>query len=184
MKKYLLVVIFGIITVKAQHISKNHFWGIQAGILGANIYNEYTLSKEFVLRAEMGLMISIRGGDFFSNSVVVLAPEINLSPKWYYNLKERKIKGKNIDYNSGDFIALDAGFIPDWFLISNYRDYIYINSMIYLIPTWGLRRNFAKNFNYEFKFGIGIRHYTDSYNVFNNKTAAIPNISFRIGCDF
>jgi len=64
-------------------------------------------------------------------------------------------------------------------VISNI-DGLYTNPMIYVAPTWGFRRNFARNFNYEFQVGMGVgKILRDDYPL-----QAVPNLSFRIGYDF
>ena len=52
--------------------------------------------------------------------------------------------------------------------------------MICLIPTWGLRRNFAQKFNYEFKAGLGIGKILQK----GYDTQIVPELSFKIGYDF
>ena len=53
-----------------------------------------------------------------------------------------------------------------------------------IIPTWGFRRNFLENFNYEFKIGLGYGiSYRDSENV-NNEKGAIMDLGFKVGYDF
>ncbi len=106
-------------------------------------------------------------------------PEISLIPKYYYNLNRRLEKEKNIKNNSGNYLALDITYTPNWFVISNVKG-IEVNEMISFVPTWGLRRNFAKNFNYEFKAGLGIGKILQK----GYATQAVPELSFKIGYDF
>jgi len=69
--------------------------------------------------------------------------------------------------------------VPDFVLISN-ADGIKVNPMISFVPTWGLRRNFAQNFNYELQLGLGVGKILKSgYDI-----QAVPNLSFKIGYDF
>lgn len=153
--------------------------GIQIGLFGVEIYNEAKLSDAFSLRSQVALYPSIWGGDLYNKTGFALAPAISVSPKYYYNLQKRSDAGKNISSNSGNYFAASLEYVPNWFVISNVKG-IEVNEMISLIPTWGLRRNFAKNFNYEFKAGLGIgkillKGYT---------TQVVPELSFKIGYDF
>lgn len=129
--------------------------GVQIGLFGAEFYNEARLSENFALRSQVALYPSIWGGDLYNRTGFALAPAISLAPKYYYNLQKRSDEGKNISKNSGNYIAASLEYVPNWFVISNVKG-IEVNEMISFIPTWGLRRNFAKNFNYEFKAGLGI----------------------------
>lgn len=181
MKKiFLIFSIFAISSLQAQEeIAKKSFFGIQAGILGINVYNESRLSEQFVLRSEIDLTAGIWGGDLYSETGFALAPELSITPKWYYNIKKRSSKNKNTNYNSANYLSAKLGVIPDAFVISNV-DGIMVNPMISLIPTWGLRRNFAKNFNYELQLGLGVGKILKS----DYQLQVIPNLSFRIGYDF
>ena len=153
--------------------------GIQIGLFGAEFYNEARLSENFSLRSQLELYPSIWGGDMYSKTGFALAPAISLTPKFYYNLQKRRDAGKNISNNSGNYISLKVEYIPDWFVISNTRN-ITVSETISLVPTWGLRRKFAKNFNYEFKAGLGIGKILKK----GYSTQVVPDLSFKIGYDF
>lgn len=153
--------------------------GIQIGFFGAEFYNEARLSEKFSLRSQLELYPSIWGGDMYSKTGFALTPAISLTPKFYYNLQKRKDLGKNTSNNSGNYVALKVEYIPDWFVISNTKD-IHVSETISIVPTWGLRRNFAKNFNYEFKAGLGVGKILKK----GYSTQVIPDLSFKIGYDF
>jgi len=153
--------------------------GIQLGFFGAEFYNEARLSDSFTLRSQLELYPSIWGGYMYSKTGFALTPAISLTPKFYYNLQKRKDSGKNITNNSGNYLALKVEYIPDWFVISNTED-ISVSETISLVPTWGFRRNFAKNFNYEFKAGLGIGKILKK----GYSTQVVPDLSFKIGYDF
>lgn len=175
----LLMISFSMMNAQENSVNKNSFFGIQAGLFGFNSYNETLLSKEFALRSEIDFEASIWGGDLYSKTGFALAPELSVSPKWYYNLSKRENSGKNTSYNAANYISARVGFTPDWFVISNV-DGIVVNPMLSVVPTWGFRRNFARDFNYEFQIGLGIGKIMKSgYDI-----QAVPNLSFRIGYDF
>lgn len=153
--------------------------GVQIGFFGAEFYNEAKLSESFALRSQLELYPSIWGGDFYSKTGFALTPTISLTPKFYYNLQKRKDLGRNISNNSGNYLALKVEYIPDWFVISNTKD-MHVSQTISIVPTWGFRRNFAKNFNYEFKAGLGIgKILKKGYSI-----QVVPDLSFKIGYDF
>lgn len=153
--------------------------GIQIGFFGAELYNEARLSENFSLRSQLELYPSIWGGDMYSKTGFALAPAISLTPKFYYNLQKRKDDGKNISNNSGNYLSVKVEYIPDWFVISNTKD-IRVSETISVVPTWGFRRNFATNFNYEFKAGLGIGKILRK----GYSTQVVPDLSFKVGYDF
>ncbi len=159
-------------------------YGIQTGILGIWIHNESRLSNEIALRSEIGLNASIFGGSFYPKTGLLMTPVIRIEPRWYYNLEKRQSKSKNTTNNSGNFLALQTTFNPNWFVISNY-DNIKIVNQISLIPTWGIKRNIGKNFNYETGIGIGFTNYfAKSEGYINDVNGGIINLHLRIGYTF
>lgn len=153
--------------------------GIQIGFFGAEFYNEARLADKWSLRNGVALYPSIWGGDLYNKTGFALAPAISVTPKYYYNLQKRSNAGKNISHNSGNYISASLEYVPNWFVISNVKG-IEVNEMISFVPTWGLRRNFAKNFNYEFKAGLGIGKILQK----GYATQAVPELSFKVGYDF
>lgn len=153
--------------------------GIQVGFFGAEFYNEARLSEHFTLRSQLELYPSIWGGDMYSKTGFALAPAISLTPKFYYNLQKRKDAGRNTANNSGNYVSLKVEYVPNWFVISNTKN-LTVSETISLVPTWGLRRNFAKHFNYEFKAGLGIGKILRT----GYATQVVPDLSFKIGYDF
>jgi len=158
---------------------KKSFFGVQAGLFGVNIYNESNLSEQFALRSEADLTAGIWGGDLYSKTGFALIPALSVTSKWYYNINQRNSKSKNTKNNSANYLSAKLEFVPDWFVISNVNG-IEVKPMILLIPTWGLRRNFAKNLNYELQLGLGLGKILKS----GYSLQVVPNLSFRIGYDF
>ena len=153
--------------------------GIQIGLFGAELYNEAKLSDAFSLRSQLALYPSIWGGDFYNKTGFALAPAISVAPKYYYNLQKRKEKGKNIRNNAANYVAAQIEYVPNWFVISNVEN-IEVNPSISFIPYYGFRRNFANNFNYEFKAGVGIGMILKK-----GYDLQVPvELSFKLGYDF
>ncbi|GGI57483.1 hypothetical protein [Winogradskyella haliclonae] len=118
-------------------------FGVQVGLIGVWAHNELRLSNQVALRSELG----INGVN--TNTI---SPSIALEPRWYYNLGKRQEKGKRIDGNSGNYFSLRATYFfhDDEELNKDYTDEISV------IPTWGIRRNIGKHFNYEVGAGAGL----------------------------
>jgi hypothetical protein len=153
--------------------------GVQIGFIGADIYNEARISDNISLRTQISLNPSIWGGDAYSETGFALAPSISVAPKFYYNFEKRAGKGYNTKNNAANYFSVKLEYMPDWFVISNAKN-IHVNEMVSLVPNWGLRRNFASNFNYELRLGLGIgKILKEGYDL-----QAIPDISFKVGYDF
>ncbi len=112
-------------------------FSVQTGFLGIWVNNEARLSNSFVLKSEIGLAaaiwnVSLGKADF------LLAPQVTLEPRWYYNLRKRKSKSKNIAGNSGNFLGLQTGFLPGGWVISNAD--VNQRPVFSLFLVWGIQR--------------------------------------------
>lgn len=175
-----LILILSKVSAQNESVEKS-VTGIQIGFLGANIYNETRLADAFVLRSQFALYPAFFSGEANPNTGLVLFPEFSLIPKYYYNLKRREIDGKSTKNNSGNYVSIDFKYLPDWFSVFN-KDNIPTPNSIGIIPTWGIRRNFSENFNYEFNVGLGYGTYLNDGS--GNNSALIYNLGFKIGYDF
>jgi hypothetical protein len=142
------------------------------------------LTNTIALRSELGFDSGFWAGDAYEKTGFILTPVLTVEPRFYYNLKKRNAKSKTITNNSGSFISLKTSYHPDWFIISNYKDLSMISD-ISIIPTWGIRRNIGKHFNYEIGAGIGYRYFfqNDDENYSNTFGVAV-NLHLRIGFVF
>lgn len=173
------------VTVKSQNASvEKSVFGIQTGLFGIWVHNETKLTNQIALRSEIGFDSGIWGGDYYDKTGFLMTPVLTAEPRWYYNLNKRVSKAKRIDGNSGNFISLKTSYHPDWFVISNY-DNINIISDISIVPTWGIRRNIGKHFNYETGIGIGYRYiFAKQAGYLENESEAVLNLHLRIGYRF
>ncbi|SEM17849.1 hypothetical protein SAMN04487910_4335 [Aquimarina amphilecti] len=195
MKKIALTLFFCGFTliVKSQNLTEQvqkpsvekSIFGIQTGFAGLWVYNEFKLSRQVALRTEFGLE-AYDNDDFYPDAGFLLATVISLEPRWYYNLKKRKNKSKRIDNNSGNFFALKTSFHSDDLLIKfgNDSDVKIVNDLS-IIPTWGIRRNIGKYFNYETGVGVGYIHYFSENSGFEKDEGEVAiNLHLRIGYQF
>ena len=127
-------------------------FGIQTGILGVWVHNETRLTNSIALRTEIGLDFGINGND--NTTTTALIPSIRVEPRWYYNLEKRIAKNRKIANNSGNFLALNVAYNPDWFYISN-KENINVISTVAFIPKWGIKRTVGNHFTYEAGIGLG-----------------------------
>jgi hypothetical protein len=161
MKKILLSITLCslVILSKGQEASvEKSIFGIQTGLIGGWIYNETKLSNLWVLRSEIGVRLTASVGSGKIENTYIF-PEGSIEPRFYYNLNKRSRKGKGTAFNSGNYISTRLAYSSSELLYSSFgfkeRDQI-----ITLIPTWGMRRNLGKHFNYEIGGGIGISRTT------------------------
>ena len=183
MKKQISLLTFSLLTLlgKAQSstVEKN-ITGIQVGLFGLDLYNETQLSEKTSLRAEASLFAAIWGGDMYAKTGFSFYPALTLQPKYYYNISKRAENGKNTKNNSANYVGLQVRYIPNWFVISNTKG-LSLSNQISFIPTYGFRRNFSENFNYEFKAGLG--YGTTLGNDFNS-SGVVLDLSIKVGYDF
>lgn len=183
MKKQISLFAFSLFAIigKAQNTNvENNISGIQIGFFGLDLYNEVKIANKTTLRAEASIFPAIWGGDMYGKTGFAFYPALTIQPKYYYNISKRAEKGKNTKNNSANYFGLQIRYIPDWFVISNDKN-VSLSNQINFIPTYGFRRNFAENFNYEFKAGLG---YGTTFGSDLNTSGAVLDLSIKIGYDF
>ncbi len=175
--------------VEKVSVEKN-LYGAQLGLFSTGFYYETQLQRKITLRTEIGLTLTFSTKDYEDPAIddkteTLIAPYVTLEPRWYYGLDRRKRLGKKTYNNSSNYVSLATSYISTKTPITNTGDFDVV-SAIYVIPKYGIRRAFAKHFNYEFSAGWGYQ-----YNIFSessgcdcdhNNTAI--DIQARIGYDF
>ncbi|AZB32172.1 MULTISPECIES: hypothetical protein [Chryseobacterium] len=183
MKKQLYLISFALLSIygmaQDNNVEKN-ITGAQIGLFGLDFYNETKIANRTTLRLEASLFPAIWGGDLYGKTGFAFYPSFTLQPKYYYNISKRAENGRNTKNNSANYVGLQIRYIPDWFVISNANN-VSLSNQVNVIPTYGFRRNFANNFNYEFRAGLGIG---TAFTTNNNVTEAVFDLSFKIGYDF
>lgn len=188
MKKTLLTLTLCGLTLiaKAQNTSvEKSTFGLQTGVLGIWAYNEVKLSNSIALRTELGFDFGIWETTYYDDydSPFILTPVIVVEPRFYYNLKKRSENSKRIDGNSGNFIALKTSYHPKLALFNT--DDAPVVSDFTIIPTWGIRRNLGKHFNYEAGLGVGYSYtFAERAGYSKNKGEIELNMHLRIGYKF
>lgn len=162
-------------------------YGVQVGVLGVWAHNEARLKSNITLRTEIGFDTGLfsSNADYSGTDVgVIFIPSITLEPRFYYNLNQRREKGKNIRKNSGNFIGLKLNYRPDWFALSNV-DNTSIADNIALIPKWAIRRTLWSHFTYELGAGLGYRKYfLKQYGYSENQGEVALDLHIRLGYTF
>ncbi len=161
---------------KVPSVEKNIF-GVQTGLFGAWIYNETKITNQLALRSELGMDLALFGGTFYPKTGIIFYPTVTAESRFYYNLNRRNKLGKKTAYNSANYFSLKTTYGSDAFAISNYD--VVINNHIRVVPKYGLRRSFGKNFEMEFSAGVGY-----AYDFDLKLSDAILDLGFRIGYRF
>ena len=176
MKKFnsILFILFSVASLNAQKNIKSvekSILSIQTGYFGTWINHELKLHKKFALRTEFGteyrLKFAIKQSfDSLKNQVSIF-----LEPKYYFNLKKRESKNKNIKNNAGNYISLRINL--------NILNNLEIGEFYFydLTPTFGIRRNITSHFNLEFSCGYGLSY-------LNNMLISEAMSSMRVGYVF
>jgi len=179
---------------KAQEAEKisveKDLYGAQLGLLSTSFYYETQLQRKITLRTEIGLTLAFVTNDYAdptieNESATLIVPYITLEPRWYYGLDRRKRLGKKTYNNSSNYVSLATSYFSNKTPITNNSDFDVV-SAVTIIPKYGIRRAFAKHFNYEFSAGVGYQ-----YNIFSNKSGCncdhnntVVDLQIRIGYDF
>jgi hypothetical protein len=160
MKKLFIILVaaFSFSTINAQQPSvERSISGVQLGFMSAWAYHEMRLSNSIALRAEAGLGAGYSYHEsFFSErySNFAVFPVLAVEPRYYYNLNKRSQKRKYIGNNAGNFVAINTTVTPGWLIASNLEESSFTGNVSF-VPTWGMRRNLGRNFDYELGAGLG-----------------------------
>lgn len=157
----------------------NNMYNIQTG-LGLWVNNETRLSDEIALRTEVGFNGAYEYDNGTSNFALV--PGLSLEPRWYFNLKKRQEKGKDIAFNAGNYWSLKAFLLSDSFIIANNDNLELGRDRLHFTANWGLKKNLSENWNYEFGIGLGANLlYKENAAFYENESPIVGSLTLRIG---
>ncbi len=191
-----LILVFCIIVInlstaqenEAKPSVENNLWGATIGLVEGKLQYETKLTRLSTVRFEAGLdLLTYSYTTYYSNSTFkektgsLIAPTLTIEPIFYYNLDRRSRLGKNISKNTGNYFSLRTFFAFAENEISNSNKEFTISNALIIIPKYGIRRSFAKQFFYEFGFGIGWQHNTGDS---KNPNEVYIDLSARIGLNF
>jgi hypothetical protein len=142
-------------------VEKN-LYGFQFGLLSSGFQYETRLDRKITLMSEVGLTLVLSTREFNNPEIedqttTIFAPYVTLEPRWYYGLDRRSKLGRNTTNNSSNYISLKTSFISSKTPIIKNGDFDVV-SVIMIVPMYGIRRSFAKNFNYQFSGGYGYQY--------------------------
>ena len=134
-------------TAKSQHKVYIPLW------IGAGYGYELKVADQFTISAQADYRAYI-GDDNFAVDNFVFSPRVTIEPRYYYNLKKRAEKGKNINSNSANYFSLDMSYeLPVG--LSGMRDFP--QQTFRILPTWGIRRELSEHFTMDFGIYVGFK---------------------------
>ena len=164
MKKNLLIIIFGILTTLNYAQEKidtktEKVWRVN--FLNPAIELEMPVSKKATFSAGLGIGYGAPYNEIsvspYNEFLYSFNPFLDLQFKRFYNLKKRKAKNLGTENNSGNFVSLRlltrGNTITSNFIRTSNLDFAFG-------PTWGIQREYGKNFH--LLFDIGPHYYFDT----------------------
>jgi len=158
-------------------VNQNQY-NIQAGF-GIWVNNETKLIETVALRTELGLSGAYQKEG--SESTLAFLPGVSLEPRWYFNLKKRDSKGRDISFNSANYWSVKAFYISDAFIIATNNAELE-NDKLNVTINWGLKRNLSKKLHYEFGIGLGVDAlYQKSNAILATDSPVVGSLTLRLG---
>ena len=173
MKKLLFVLLIlsgTFLTSEAQNVKDyNQESQLRAGFLGPSLLYEIHLRDATTVVATAGASLSAGYGGKQIGWLTDYSLYAGLSPRYYYNFRNRLEDGKSIKNYSGNFISLfTRAYLYN--VLSSYEDH---NQ--YLIgPTWGIQRNLGKSWYFNVQLGAGA-------SISKDETFFTPLLGFTLG---
>lgn len=181
MKKYFIIII--IITFyhsmngQKDFLVRNTFFKVNLLTPGLTFEKGLFPNTTFCIDANLSLGFSLRSSNSApenSNFILLTSPFLRGQYRYYYNLEKRKIKGKNISNNSGNFIAINSSY---YFRAINNNEFAHAYDGLTLGGIWGFQKTYSGNFNMSANAGLGYNFsdYTTNFN------GVVPILNFTIG---
>ena len=129
----------------------NH--SISVGFLGLRYAYEHPISRT-------GTIIGRAGADFGAAWVEgffgdcaywMVAPALEVEPRWYYGLDRRAAYGRSTYGNAGSFLSLNLQTLLPGYISDRSLEMSGVTS---LSPTWGFRRVWGSGWMFEFRTGL------------------------------
>ena len=135
------------------------------------VFSKSTISAN--LGVGFGNMYENTASSWATGEIIYMtSPFADVEYKYFYNFKKRESKGKNLDFNSGNFFsfrclgrgkAIESNF-------TRYEDYD-----LAFGANWGIQRSFKR---VHLLFELGAIYYTDG-----TRNGFAPSLQFNLGYD-
>lgn len=143
----------------------------KVNILSPGFSFENGLNKNTTFSIETNLSWGIVSNS--NETKVLLSPYIKSQYRYYYNLNNRVLKGKDIFNNSGGFLAVSTSYYFEPF--GNNKKYISTYDGITSGFVWGFQKTYKSGINLVSNAGLGYNFSS------NSKNHIVPLISFTLG---
>lgn len=177
---YFLLSFLFVISTTAYTQGNTQTFGVEENLFKANllfipsVVYERAIRGNFVAKAELGVSLTIF--DNFGDTSVGIFPKVEGQLKYYYNLKRRFNKGKNISNNSGSFVATAYQFQDRNAIFNNIKR---SSNFSYLGGVWGFQKSYNSGLSLLFEVGLG---YDFGYVSNNNpRGRPFPLLGFELG---
>lgn len=139
-------------------VEANH--SVTIDLLGIHYAYEHPLGRTGTIIGRAGLNFGAASEHWRTGTMIdyhdnywMMAPSLEIEPRWYYGIDRREGKGRNTDKNQGSFLALKVqNYFPGY--VSS--DYVEITGGTMFVPAWGLRRVWRERWLMEFTAGYGV----------------------------
>ncbi|WP_298310592.1 hypothetical protein [uncultured Aquimarina sp.] len=187
MKKVIFILVCSLFVYSsfAQDMAKVEPVQFRINFLAPGAEVEFGVTKSSTILLNAGFLWGIGSSEDFNGNVetnFAILPIIDGQYRYYYNLKQRQEKGKNISKNSGNFIALKGTYyFTESFLENlegNEEDLFTDESDLSVIGlAYGIQRTYFDWLHIGFEGGIG-------YGQTRTDNVVLPILSFTIGYAF
>lgn len=158
MKKFLSILFFtSIFQSQAQYDKNVERTQLQFGLPMPSVLYEIGMSKNTTTSLEAITGFALRGCSSCSTNFGVY-PIVRGQYRYYYNMKRRLRKGKNITGNSGNYVAALVAYQHGHPLIGN----LFTTNTFGVGPVYGLQRTYKRGFFYRLEGGVN--YYQDDLN--------------------
>lgn len=148
---------------------------LERNLYKVNIINPgFTFEKSLTNSTSANLDANLSFGFTVNNNktTILTAPFLRGQYRYYYNLKKRVAKGKDISNNSGGFLALNSSYyfkpVGNDVYISSYDGFTFGG-------VWGFQKTYKSGINLSANTGLG-------YNISDKQSQKmVPLLNFTLG---
>ena len=166
---------------KAQEVSLGKSLNsVQLCLFSLSFQNEFKLDRKITLRSEIGLATGNSTATFpdgHKEKSFLIIPFVNLEPRWYYGLDRRSRLNRNTANNSSNYFSLLTTYVSSRTALVNTKDFE-VAPFVSIVPEYGFRRSFGKNFFWDSSAGIRYQHnfFDNSFTYTINENHVVFNI--------
>ena len=153
----LAILFFTVFTAKAQDDASTTKSVTNLSIISPALTHEMAIGKRqtIFVAAQLGLIARYENiNNTTTNAYYGLIPKLTADFRNYYNFEKRQLKGKNIDNNSGNYLALRTGY--NFAPAINKDQFINYNNGFMLGGVWGIQRVYKSGIYLGLSLGGGI----------------------------